>query len=567
MSIASQPDERSDVLEVYFGQGGSRALSLAVSPGGPVAGSAVERVTSAVLRGGLTSWVHVGMMVRRLRGRADPLQGLGRRETFQALCRLVEAALEARPLGGRTDGADPRAHVRMLTTALPAQTALAAIEQVLTPYAAAGSVTASGRAVIGWFAIRHLIAARSPAFSLQIVHLSPAEPGPFQVSLMLPRTADDDRSMVPPQAAPPAATSVTTSVGSGTPGTSAQQPPATGPGLVVAAMPMPPVAVASVASNASVASLATAAGSGSPARHSSSAAAAVRSILSSRGRRAHRAVVADAPDELAQPVSAASTVAAASNPGAGGSAAHPLQGYLDAYREHLTRELLLEPLVASGSAAEFAWAPESTGDGGVAVGGTVPGNLTDQVVLKMAEHAVARLGERSPQSAGVPLAGPEPDGDLLVQRWSVGPSGGFVLTVAAKTGQRQRPTQVLIHFAAAPGQQTESLPDPTPGPTPGPPRGVPALAAPYEVPRKGAAVEQARGLLILPLWWHSAEARCDGNDVILYEMPFRGQRLRVRANDYPAEPMYTLLVGDPGAEVAAVDVENWPSPWVRPRTF
>jgi hypothetical protein len=26
-------------------------------------------------------------------------------------------------------------------------------------------------------------------------------------------------------------------------------------------------------------------------------------------------------------------------------------------------------------------------------------------------------------------------------------------------------------------------------------------------------------------------------------------------------------VGEPGAEVAAIDVENWPSPWVRPRTF
>jgi hypothetical protein len=31
--------------------------------------------------------------------------------------------------------------------------------------------------------------------------------------------------------------------------------------------------------------------------------------------------------------------------------------------------------------------------------------------------------------------------------------------------------------------------------------------------------------------------------------------------------MYTLLVGNPGAEVAAVDVEHWPSSWVRPRSF
>jgi hypothetical protein len=31
--------------------------------------------------------------------------------------------------------------------------------------------------------------------------------------------------------------------------------------------------------------------------------------------------------------------------------------------------------------------------------------------------------------------------------------------------------------------------------------------------------------------------------------------------------MYTLLIGDPGAEVAAIDLEHWPSSWVRPRTF
>jgi hypothetical protein len=568
VSIASQPDERSDALEVYLGQGGSRALSLAVSAGGPVAGSAVERVTSAVLRGGLTSWVHVGMMVRRLRGRADPLQGLGRRETFQALCRLVEAAIEARPLEGQPSGADVRAHVRMLTTSLPAQTALATIEQVLKPYAAAGSVTRSGRAVIGWFAIRHLIATRSPAFSLQIVHLSPLEPAAFQVSLMLPRTPDDDRVVVPAQAASPLVASPLVASPATVNSSSSVTSPVTVTTAVTAssptapAMPMPAVTVASVAS---VAPAVVAARPTSPPRHSSSAAAAVRSMLGARGRRAHRAAADTGNGDQAGPAAAASGPSVGSGGAATGdhTGRHPLQGYLDAYREHLTRELLLEPLVASGSAAEFAWAPEATGDGGVAVGGTVPGSLSDQVVLKMAEHAVAQLGERSPQSAGVPLAGPEPDGDLLVQRWSVGPSGGFVLTVAAKTGQRRRPTQVLIHFAAASGQQVASLPDPTPGP----PGGSPALRAPYEVPRTGPAVEEARGLLILPLWWHSAEARCDGNDVILYEMPFRGKRLRVRANDYPAEPMYTLLVGDPGAEVAAVDVENWPSPWVRPRTF
>ena len=571
MSVTSQPDERSDALEIYLGQGGHGALSLAVAPGGgPAPSGAVQRVTSAALRGGLTGWVHVGMMVRRMRGRSDPLQGLGQRETFQALSRLVEAALEARPMPGHPDGAAPahagshgatgrfdtRPHLRMLTTALPAEQAMAAIEQVLKPYAAAGSLTRTGPAVIGWFAIRHLIATRSPAYSLQIVHLSPPQVGPCQVSLMLPRTAEDDRATVPTQAAGQA-------VGAAA-GSPARVPAVPAPVRLRAAAPLPA---------------------------SAAAAAAVRSMLGSRrGRRAARtaddAGGAGAPGHAgpAGPgVNGSAGVIRAGggngipsvngaggvNGSGGGTGAgvtmgvHPLQGYLDAYREHLTRELLLEPLVSSGSAAEFAWAPETTGDGGVAVGGTVPGRLSDQVVLRMAANAVAQLGERSPQSAGTPLGGPEPDGDLLVQRWAVGPSGGFVLSVAARTGARRRPTQVLIHFAAASGRLITSLPDPTPSP----PGGMAALEAPYQVPRTGPDVDDARALLLLPLWWHSAEARCDGNDVILYEMPFRGKRLRVRANDYPAEPMYTLLVGNPGAEVAAVDVEHWPSSWVRPRSF
>jgi hypothetical protein len=548
VSIASQPDERSDALEVYLGQGGSRALSPAASPGGPATGGALERVTSAVLRGGLTSWVHVGMLVRRLRGRADPLQGLSRSETFHALSRLVEAAIEAKPLQGQADVSDTRAHVRMLTTALPPAAAMGAIEQVLKPYAAAGSVTRSGRAVIGWFALRHLIATRSAAFSLQIVHLTPTQPGAFQVSLMLPRTAEEDRAVVPAQAPPPPI--------------AVQQAGSVASAAASATMPMPAVSVASVAS---IATVVVAAGSARPPLHSSSPVAAARSMLSPRGRRAHRAAASAGPGGHggSSPSAATGPSAAPAGTGGGPSDSHRLQGYLDAYREHLTRELLLEPLVESGSVAEFAWAPEATGDGGVAVGGTVPGHLSDAVVLRMAEHAVAQLGKRSAQSAGVPLSDPEPDGDLLVQRWSVGPSGDFVLTVAARTGQRCRPTQVLIHFAAASGRQLASLPDPTPSP----PGGTPTVRTPHEVPRVGPEVEAARDLLILPLWWHSAQARCDGNDVILYEMPFRGKRLRVRANDYPAEPMYTLLVGEPGAEVAAIDVENWPSPWVRPRTF
>lgn len=499
MSLASQPHERADAIEVYLGHQGEGTLALAVGPpagaghGRRVAG-AVQRVTSSVLRGGLTSWVHVGMTVRRLRGRADPLQGLGQRDTFLALCRLTQAAIEAQPLTGQVPG-DLQAgnHVRLFATQLDAEATIERIQRVLGPYAAAGTVTRTGRAVIAWFAIRHLIATRSHDYSLQVVHftLDGTLGGGYggQVSLMLPRDPAD----VPfPQA---------------------QQALALASGAVPAG-----------------------------------AQPAVRP--SRRMRRAARrpAVAAPAQVDLSG-----------------------LQAYLDTYREYLTRELLLEPVVEGPAAGEPSWVPEPTGDGGVAVAGTVPAAIEDHVVLRMAEHAMAQLASRSPDSAGTRLPGPEAEGDLLVQRWSVGAEAGYALSVAARSGDRRRPTQVLIHFAvavpadAAPGTGTAGTG------TAGDVTSTASEAVPpppaHEPPKTGPDAAEASTLTTLPLWWHSADARCDGNDVILYEMPFRGQRLRVRANDYPAEPMYTLLVGDPGAEIAAVDLEHWPSSWTRPRSF
>jgi hypothetical protein len=496
VTYVAQPDEQSDALEVYLGRSGRGSLSRVLSPvPGPGVGTAVQRVTSAALRGGLTSWVRAGMSVRRLRGRADPLAGLDQRGTFEALARLVEAAVEGSTFDGPQAG-ERTAHVRTATTSMPSRAALDRIEQVIRPYAAAASVTRTGRAVIGWFAIRHLIETRSSAYSLQIVHLTPDGPGPCQLSLMLPRVGDPE------------------------PGPAAGQP-------------TPP---------------ADAVPAGQPLRARSGG---VRSVLGPRRLRRAREQVA------APGGSAPLTASGGRSSAAVGLPAGQLQDYLDAYLECLTRELLLEPLVAS-EPARFAWTPEPTGDGGVAVGGTVPAAVGDRVVLRMAAQAVARCGERSPDSAGMSLGEPEPDGDLLVRRWAIGPGSRCVLSVAARSGGRRRPTQVLIHFAGTALPAATSLP--------GMPSGQPSqLAAPHEIPRTGAEVESANGLLILPLWWHDADARCDGNDVILYEMPFRGRRLRVRANDYPAEPMYTLLVGEPGAEVAAVDLERWPSSWIRPR--
>ena len=506
VSIASRPDERADAIDVYLRSSGEGTLALALTGPGEAGNSLVQRATSGALRGGLTAWVHVGMLVRRMRGRADPLQGLGHRDTFLALCRLAQAAVEGVPVEtGPAGGVHQGAHVRLFTTPYPAQAALPRLQQVLQPYAAAGTTTATGRAVIAWFAIRHLIAVRAEAYSLQVVHLTPENGGPCQVSLMLPRVAEDARAGPGAGRAPgPRRLRRRAQRAAEAAALAATAPPAPGAGPTLGPAPVP--------------------GSGPAASSSADALTLPRGL----------------------PLVAATT--------------GPLQvqAYLDAYREHLTRELLLEPVVDAGPVAGFAWTPEPTGDGGgVAVAGTVPGAVSGEVVLRMAAQAVAQLGERSREFAGVPWGTPEPDGDLLVQRWIVGAAGAHVLSVAARSGDRRRPTQVLIHLAPREPLRAEPA---VPGEAPR------ELELPYEVPRTGPAVDEARALILLPLWWHSANARCDGNDVILYEMPFRGNKLRIRANDYPAEPMYTLLVGDVGREIAAVDLEDWPPSWTRPRS-
>ncbi|HEY6797375.1 MAG TPA: hypothetical protein VI248_22085 [Kineosporiaceae bacterium] len=483
MSIASQPDARSDAIELYLRYPGEGALARAFTTVEAArAGTVLQRATAGVLRGGLTTWVHVGMLVRRMRGRSDPLQGLGREETFDALCRLTQATVEGVVVQAHPDAAGD-AHVRMFTTPFPADQALPRLQQVLQPYAAAGTLTRTGRAVIGWFAIRHLIAVRSSAYSLQVVHLTPEGGGPCQMSLMLPRVTEAPQHQEEP-------------LGPRRQRRRDQR-----------------AAERAAAVDAVV----------------EEAAAAVRTTDGGPGPAATNPVVAP-------PI--------------------PLQDYLDSYREHLTRELLLEPLETASPVPGFAWTPEPTGGGGLAVAGTVPAAIPDRVVLRMAAQAVAQLGQRAPERAGASLGDPEPDGDLLVQRWTLGAAAACVLSVAARSGEGRRPTQVLIHLG---GVHEEADPGPQPAPV--------ALEVPYQIPRTGPAVDEARELLLLPMWWHSADARCDGNDVILYEMPFRGRKLRIRANDYPAEPMYTLLVGDPGAEVAAVDLEDWPASWTRPRAY
>lgn len=45
-----------------------------------------------------------------------------------------------------------------------------------------------------------------------------------------------------------------------------------------------------------------------------------------------------------------------------------------------------------------------------------------------------------------------------------------------------------------------------------------------------------------------------------YEAEVDGRRWTIRVNDFPAEPMYSLLVDGEVVE----DLEEWPAAWVRP---
>jgi hypothetical protein len=70
-------------------------------------------------------------------------------------------------------------------------------------------------------------------------------------------------------------------------------------------------------------------------------------------------------------------------------------------------------------------------------------------------------------------------------------------------------------------------------------------------PSEGAEVwAHADQLLGADVQW---EATGDG------ELPYAFDGWTVRVNDFPAEPLYTLL-----CEGFALDLEDWPASWVRP---
>jgi hypothetical protein len=62
-------------------------------------------------------------------------------------------------------------------------------------------------------------------------------------------------------------------------------------------------------------------------------------------------------------------------------------------------------------------------------------------------------------------------------------------------------------------------------------------------------------LTTMPLvWQHTGDAE------LPYTTHARNRRCVIRINDFPAEPLYTLMVDGQ----AVCDLEDWPSAWVMP---
>ena len=60
--------------------------------------------------------------------------------------------------------------------------------------------------------------------------------------------------------------------------------------------------------------------------------------------------------------------------------------------------------------------------------------------------------------------------------------------------------------------------------------------------------------LIDPIQWGIGK---DGE--FPYQTSIDGRHWEIRVNDFPAEPLYTLMIDDQ----AALDLEDWPSVWKR----
>jgi hypothetical protein len=65
----------------------------------------------------------------------------------------------------------------------------------------------------------------------------------------------------------------------------------------------------------------------------------------------------------------------------------------------------------------------------------------------------------------------------------------------------------------------------------------------------------AADLATTPIAWTPT-----GDGAVPFRATIGGRRLTIRVNDFPAEPLYTLLVDG----VARADLEAWPPAWTRP---
>lgn len=59
----------------------------------------------------------------------------------------------------------------------------------------------------------------------------------------------------------------------------------------------------------------------------------------------------------------------------------------------------------------------------------------------------------------------------------------------------------------------------------------------------------------IPVEWRAA-----AGDSIILEASVGGERWAVRINDFPDEPLFTLIIGD----TVAMHFDDWPGFWVRP---
>lgn len=64
----------------------------------------------------------------------------------------------------------------------------------------------------------------------------------------------------------------------------------------------------------------------------------------------------------------------------------------------------------------------------------------------------------------------------------------------------------------------------------------------------------AQDLLARPIQWVTT-----GDGVFPYAVMADGRHLTVRVNDFPAEPLYTLMIDG----VEWIDLDDWPSAWKR----